>query len=689
MARRSSTRKPSAAPLTAPAAGPSRRRWLRSWHCVVALVLLGGLAYSNSLTGAFVFDDLIGVRDNPDIRRLWSLSLLRSDWGESSLLGRPLVAATFAINYAIDGLNVRGYHIGNIVVHILCALVLFALIRRVRDSVGFAFVCASLWLLHPLNTEVVDYIGQRTESMMALFYLLTVYASVRAHTSDRPGRWFAAAVAASALGTLSKQSMITVPVAVALVDMTLFYDSPRTALRSRWRFYAAVAAASWIVVAVTVAVTPPGRSVGFSAGPSPWVYLLNQSVMLTRYLMLSVWPRDLVANYGYPHPFTLADVLPQMLFIGGLFALTLVALRYRPKLGLLGGWFFLTLAMTSSFAPMANEVGAERRMYLPLMALVVLGVIPFAQVAAHIVRTGRVSVRAVSLTCVALWAAAATALAAGTRDRNQDYSSPLQLARIDFERWPVAYTRHALGDELLEAGERDEALLYLREAARDDPRAHFTYGKALFQAGRLPEARQELEEFVRKRPDLVEAGDAKAMIGHTLIAEGKLDAAGQQFQQVLQIRPDLFDAHLGLAEVRRAQQRYEEAIVEYRAYLVRGGTDARVWNQFGTVLAQTGRLDAANRAFQRAIELDPKLGDAHRNLASVLMTQGNTELAIHFAGRAVALSPGDALSRDLLGVALIAARRRDEAIQQFREALRIDPSDADVQEHLRNALNSR
>src|SRR5687767_15850637 len=98
--------------------GIAPRSRVRNWHCVVALIVFGGLAYSNSLDGAFVFDDLIGVRDNPDIRRLWSLSLLRSDWGESSLLGRPLVAATFAINYAIDGLNVRGYHLGNLVVHI-------------------------------------------------------------------------------------------------------------------------------------------------------------------------------------------------------------------------------------------------------------------------------------------------------------------------------------------------------------------------------------------------------------------------------------------------------------------------------------------------------------------------------------------------------------------------------------------
>ena len=668
---------------------PIRRSPGRGWPYAIGLVLLGALAYSNSLDGAFVFDDLIGLRHNPDIRQLWSLSLLRSEWGESTLLGRPLVALTFAVNYAIDGLNVRGYHIGNVAVHILCAVVLFALIRELRRSAAFAFVCASLWLLHPLNTETVVYISQRTESMMALFYLLTIYASVRAHSSAWPGRWLAVAVATSALGTLCKQSMITVPVAVMLVDMTLFHDSPRAVLRRRWRFYAAVAAASWIVVAVTVAISPPGRSVGFSAGPSPWVYLLNQSVMITRYLMLSVWPRDLVVNYGYSQPYTLGDVLPQMLFIGGLVGLTIVALRYRPKLGLLGGWFFLTLSMTSSIAPIANEVGAERRMYLPLMALVVLAVIPFAGLAAHVARTARAGARAVVPASVLLWIAAAAVLAAGTIDRNRDYASPLLLAQIDFERWPVPYTRHALGDELLEAGRGDEALVYLRDATRDDPRAYFTYGKALFRAGRLPEARQALEEFVRLRPELVEAADAKVMIGHTLIAADQVDAAARQFEQALAMRPDLVEAHLGLATVRGAQQHYEAAIVHYRAYVTAGGNDADVWNAFGGVLAQAGKLDEAIQAFGRAIERDPKSGLAHRQLASVLMSQGNTELAVRVADRAVALSPNDPLAHDLLGVALMAAHRRDEAILQFREAVRINPADSDAQEHLRAASNSR
>lgn len=688
MARRASrTYRSASRPAERPAGG-GRDAGPKLWPHAIAIVLLGALAYSNSLAGPFVLDDSVTIIDNPDIRRMWSLSSLRSSWGESAVLGRPLVAMTFAINYAIDGLNVTGYHVVNIAVHILCALVLLVLIRRVCRSTLFAFVCASLWVLHPLNTEVVNYISQRTESMMALFYLLAVYASVRAHAASRPAPWLAAAVVASALGSVCKQSMVTVPLALLLIDCTLFFDSPREAFRRRWRFYAAVAAASWLVVTLTVMTHPPSRSVGFSSGPNPWVYLLNQSVILTRYLALTLWPRELVSNYGYPRPLTLTDVLPQMLFITTLLGLTVVALRYRPKLGLLGAWCFLTLGLTSSIAPIANEVGAERRMYLPLAALVILGVSPIAQLSKHLLRTRPARSRTLAIAGVGLWAAVAAALGAGTFVRNRDYASGLLLSQTTFERWPSGFTRHALAHELLLVGRREEAGAHLREAIRDDPRAHFTLGRMLYEDGRLREAREQLEEFVRKRPLLVEAVDARAMIGEALLADGRLDDAREQFRRVLTMQPSYFHAHLALGNVLLAQQRPDEAVAQYRLYLANGGNREDGWIGLGLAAQRAGRFDDAVQAFRRATELFPQSGVAHRNLATMLLAQGHTDEAVRYAARAAELL-ADSKSHELLGVALTEQGQLDAAIDRFRHSLRLDPSNADAQEHLDQVLRAR
>src|SRR5262249_11699858 len=149
---------------------------------------------------------------------------------------------------------------------------------------------------HPLNTEVDDYITQRTESMMALFYLLTLYAAAWASNvrpkSDAAGNmawvtrtWSGIAIVACALGMGSKESMVTAPVMVVLYDRVFVFDSMKKAVRARWPLYAGLAA-TWIVL---VAVNWSGsriHSAGFSTGVSVWTYLLNQSAMIVRYLRL-------------------------------------------------------------------------------------------------------------------------------------------------------------------------------------------------------------------------------------------------------------------------------------------------------------------------------------------------------------------------------------------------------------------
>ena len=673
---------------TTPAHQPKARR-SSVWLCIGALVLAGAITYANSLSGPLILDDQMSIVENSDIRQVWSTSGLRSASGESPVIGRPLVTFSFAVNYAIGGLNVRGYHVASVAIHILCALVLFGLIRRLHGSIGFALACASLWMLHPLNTEAVDYLSQRTELLMVFFYFLTMYASVRSHASARPARWLAAAVLSSALGMACKQTMVTVPLAVMLLDRAFFFESWTAALRRRWPFYAALAT-TWLVLLVLSLVSPTDHSMGFAAGVSPWTYLLNQSRMITRYLALTIWPDRLVMDYGYPLALGFGDVVPQMLFITLLLALTLAVFWRRPAIGALGILFFLTLSPSSSLVPIATEVGAERRMYLPLAALVILAVFLVASLAERIKRVGHGHItRAVGIVCVTVWAAASVSLAALTVARNREYASPLILARVTVERWPTGHARHFLAVELLKAGRREEAMAALREAIHDDPRAHYTLGVLLYEDGRTHESREQLQEFLRLEPLLLQAVDARMIIGRVMFAEGQLDAAAEQFGQVLRMSPSLTDAHLGLGEVRFKQKRFEEAIAEYRAYVGRGGTGDGVWINLGIALQHTGQSDEAIKAFRRATELNPQSSSPFRNLAAALLETGAFDEGARQARRAIALSPADPLSHDLLGFALLSQRKVEEAIAHFRESVRLDPTDAEAQTHLQQALRMR
>lgn len=205
--------------------------------------MAGAATYLNALGHPFLFDDAGAIVDNQTIRSLWAS--LRGGPDQFPTAGRPLLNASFALNYAFGALTPWGYHAVNLTVHVLCAIVLFALARRVLllprmpadlkgQESGFATALALLWVVHPLNSEIVNYATQRSEAMMALALLATLYFGVRAMTAARPTRWYAASVAACASGMACKESMVVAPVLMLLIDATFISGGPLAAVQEDW-----------------------------------------------------------------------------------------------------------------------------------------------------------------------------------------------------------------------------------------------------------------------------------------------------------------------------------------------------------------------------------------------------------------------------------------------------------------------
>ena len=135
------------------------------------LLIAGGLVYANSLNGDFIYDDIHSIVQNPDIRSLWPpYWLLPTDAVHEAANSRPVASFTLAVNYAFGGLALPGYRLFNIAVHLLCGLALYGVVRRTAASAALAFACALLWLVHPLQSQCVNYIIQRRESLASLFY---------------------------------------------------------------------------------------------------------------------------------------------------------------------------------------------------------------------------------------------------------------------------------------------------------------------------------------------------------------------------------------------------------------------------------------------------------------------------------------------------------------------------------------
>ena len=648
---------------------------------VLLLIAIACAAYANSLNGPLLLDDEVTIVENPQIRELWRRDVLMPE-RELPVAGRPLANVTFAINYAIGGTGVRGYHVANLLLHVLCGLVVFVVMQQIlrlpalrpRFGEGTADIpcaVALLWLVHPLNSEVVNYLTQRTESLMAIFYLLTIAASLRA--LEAPGRWWPViAVVACALGALCKESIVTAPVAVMLLDRLLVFDSWRSAWRARRGLYLGLFA-TWVLLAAILLTGPRIRSAGFGTDVGTWNYLLNQAVMITRYLWLTIWPRSLVVYYGWPQPQTLGGVFPYVALVLALVAGVVIALKYRPTLALAGLWFFLTLTPTSSVLPIATEVGAERRMYLPLLALVVLAVVALWSA------TKRPQVR------LAVVAILTVLLGTATFARNREYADTLRLAEVTLARWPTGISHQWLGEQLLIAGRRDEAMPHLREAIKDAPRAHYTLGMQLYKEGTLDEAISELQAFVRLQPLLLEVPAAQVTLARAYARQQRWAQAETEAQDAIRKAPRSVEARAVYAEVLFKQEKAPEAIAAYTAYLAMRPSDVSAMTNLAILLISSGRVDEALTVFRRAADTEPSNGDARRNLATALLDANRLDDAALEARRAIALRPRDPVTYDLLGQALARQGRLDEALAQFDRAVQVDPSYAEAQQHRNQA----
>jgi len=668
-------------------------------RCLAALAAAGALCYANSLTGAFVLDDQSTIVDNPQIRS-WSTALLPER--NTAMAGRPLVNASFALNYAIGGLDGRGYHLVNILLHVACALLAFGVIRRTLDrlgeerlcsAAGAAFAAALLWEVHPLNTEVVDYLTERTESMMALFYLLAVYASVRAlppelawdghraagaregmgagRRRERGRRraaapppaggasrwWRTAAVAACAAGMACKESMATAPVMLALYDRVFAFRSFGEAFRRRGRFYAALAA-TWIVLIALNWSGPRAGVGGFGAGISVWTWALNQTRIIAHYLRLAVWPRGLVVFYGWPEPLTIRSVWPYAALVAALLSATVVALRRRPALGFLGAWFFITLAPTSSVVPIATEVGAERRMYLPLLACAVAAVVAAAAIRRACERRARAAAIGALLGSPLLpasaLAAAAGVLAVGTMQRNREYASALTLARTVVERRPTPVAHHILAEQLSQVGRHEEAISELQQAvAGGDSRAGYLLGIELLRAGRLDLAARALEAFVGTaslpyrlvprwlEPPIADVASARLALAQIAALQHRWPDALDQARRALALAPGEAQARLLAADALFGQARYAEAAAAYQDYLRAAPDDVHALANLGVAWIGEGALDPAIEVFRRATALEPGNASLHRLLAMALADRGDVNGAMAEAREAARLNPTD------------------------------------------------
>ena len=611
----------------------------------LGLFLLITAVYFNSLRGEFVFDDVPAIVENPTIRALWPLSGPLSPPENSGVGGRPLANLSFALNHAIHGTHVVGYHVANVLLHLGSALLLFGIVHRtlrlhsgaegIRASMKWALVTAACWSVHPLTTASVAYLSQRTELLMGFFYLAALYAFIRGATGGTRA-WRVVSVTACVCGMMSKEVMVTAPVVILLYDRTFIAGTLKEAWRHRRVYYLALAA-TWLPLGYLLTTGLAQRSVGYGLGVSAASYALTEAAAILHYLRLAVLPHPLIFDYGPVYEWNLPAVLCVLAMVG----VAGWAFVRGKTAGFLALCIFLLLAPTSSVVPVAEQPIAENRMYLPLAALIALGLLGVRAI------VGR-DVAWLGAAAIGGWPLIA-GLSALTIVRNADYRSQITLWSDTVVKRPQNW------------------------------RAQFNHGITLLDRNRPAEAATAFEHAIQLKP-----GEAKAhnSLGNALLELGRVPDAIARFTEAVRLQPTFARAWsgLGTALLRNGDAAGAVAILERSLQL--DADSASTQQALGNAFFQLDQPAKAITHYAAALAIDPTLADAHYNAGSASLELGRVDEAILHLGAAVKLKPADAEIRNHLGAAFVRAGLVAEAVAEFEAALTLDPGYSEAHDNL-------
>ena len=644
------------------------------WSSVaVAAAIIGVsslLAYSNSLSGPFVFDDIPTIVDSQSIQKLWPIGPVLLQ-GDTSALGRPLVNLSFALNYAYGGLDVTSYHVVNIMLHVFAGLILAGVVRRTLEQYPssahlskhagqISLFCSLIWVLHPLQTESVTYITQRAESLVGLFYLLTLYCAIRADSARRSYFWPTAAFLACLCGVGTKEVIVSAPVAVIMYDCTFSRHRMRSLLlRRRWLYGSLFS--TWIPLLFLVS---QGRqnSAGFGYGLSPWEYLLHQFGAITRYLRLSIWPDSLVLDYGVAATRNVFEIVPAAILVGLLVCGSVAAMKYRPWIGFLGFVFFATLSPSSSIIPVVTQTAAEHRMYLPLASIVIIAVVMIWHTCLSIssIRYGAGTSSGRGSTIAAfLLSMIAICFGSLTFARNFEYADAIRLWTTNIQRWPESLRPYMLiGSEYV-------------EKKHDSATAILSYNRAILSYDKVKQ-----QNRLTKHVDLQMAGVYFGRgTAHSHLRN--FENALADFDRTLVFNPEIVDAHFYRGMVLGQMGREDEAIASITKALNLEISPERLFIR-GELLGRKERYTDAISDLNLAIRMDETNPYFYQSRGDCLMKLGHYQDALADFSKALRMLPDFVRALQSRGETYALGNRHAQAVEDFSKVITLSPKFADA-----------
>jgi protein O-mannosyl-transferase len=558
---------------------------------ILLLLTVVAAVYANTLQNEFLFDDLetiVELQSPGGSGPFGPLRALLSGRGAY----RPIRSASYALDYAISGMEPWGYHLANIALHAGSTVLVFLIARGLFDRLPAALLAALLFAVHPIQTDAVTYLSGRRDVLSGFFVLAGFYVFLRYRGTGRVAL-LALAILLYPLAFLSKESGIILPLLCVGYDiyrrLRMHYpvggagESMRAILTSAW---ATIRDGRWLYLPLVVLAG------GFTAyvllfvrgtwqqsyhGGSLGMTLLTMARVVLHYIGLLFFPLTLNADYSYnAFPVTTSWTDPRamaaLLVLAGLGYGWLILVARRPLAAFGGAWFALALLPVSQIVP-HHELMAEHYLYIPSVGFCLLIAGLFEPILAE-PRSARVMYGAAALVLVLL--------SLRTVMRNTDWRDELTLWRKTVQTAPQS------------------------------ARARNNLGAAYLRRGELILAQTELEAATRIKPDL---SVAHGNLGKLYLDRGELASAKPALETALTLKPGEMIPRLWLGAVLLREGREAEAEAQFQAAMSSRRSAPYARNNLGVLAARQGRFEEAAVAFREALRLMPELAEARTNLA--------------------------------------------------------------------------
>jgi len=655
----------------------------RDWIWAVLLIVLVVAAYARVFDAGFIWDDESHLTRNPCI--VGPLGL-KEIWTSTRAVYYPLVLTTFWALHKFVGLVPLPYHMLNTLLHAGSAILLWCVLRKL--AVRGAWLGAALWALHPVMVQSVAWVTELKNTQSCLFYLLSILfflkwdeeeprdqeGAVSRPLPQRTGNrrslmLFALSLFCFALATLSKPSVVMLPVVLALC---LWWRRGRIGWRD------AVPLAPFLLIsAVASAWTIWEQKFHASAIGPEWAQSWPERLIIAGramwfYLAKLAWPDPLI--FIYPrweiHSSQWIAYLPLLAATVGLVLLWLVpakagravffaaayyAISLFPVLGFFDAYFFRYSFVSDHFQ------------YLASMG-------PLALAGAAITESfGRLAIasslgRRVVFLRVGLCGILLILLAALTWQQSGVYHDLVTLYTRTLAKNPGCWMAHYnLGIALHDRGETDHAMIHYREAIALRPsyaEAHYNLARLLAEKREFADAIDHYEAALTVNPTDAEAHNN---LGATLFRAGRVNDAIAHYEKALAIRPDYAEASCNLADALLSKGEMDSAIGCYLTCVAVLPNNAAAQYNLASALFQRGRTDDAIAHYQKTLELIPENADAHANLGSALLAKGRIEDAIAQYRDALRVAPENVAAQSNL--AWLLATSSDPSLRNGQESV--------------------